>query len=37
MKFKGKNNIFLKSAKILFDLALKENDKGIHFPVWGTC
>ncbi|KAM4687954.1 gamma-glutamyl hydrolase [Discoglossus pictus] len=24
-------------AKILYDLAIKSNDKGDYFPIWGTC
>lgn len=28
---------FAKVAKIFFDLALKANDAGDFFPIWGTC
>ncbi|XP_068450637.1 zgc:171566 [Clinocottus analis] len=26
-----------RAAKILYDLALKANDAGDYFPIWGTC
>ncbi|XP_063307433.1 gamma-glutamyl hydrolase-like [Pelobates fuscus] len=28
---------FAKAAKIFYDLALKANDNGDYFPIWGTC
>ncbi|XP_072290026.1 gamma-glutamyl hydrolase [Eucyclogobius newberryi] len=28
---------FARVAKIFFNLALKANDAGDHFPIWGTC
>lgn len=26
-----------RATKVLFDLAVKANQKGTHFPIWGTC
>lgn len=34
MTFNGKN-VFLHSAKYLFELALEANKSGRYFPVWG--
>uniref|UniRef100_A0A8C9XKR7 folate gamma-glutamyl hydrolase n=1 Tax=Sander lucioperca TaxID=283035 RepID=A0A8C9XKR7_SANLU len=28
---------FSQAAKIFYDLALKANDAGDYFPIWGTC
>ncbi|XP_063307434.1 gamma-glutamyl hydrolase-like [Pelobates fuscus] len=28
---------YAKAAKIFYDLALKANDNGDYFPIWGTC
>ncbi|XP_053323205.1 gamma-glutamyl hydrolase [Spea bombifrons] len=28
---------YAKVAKIFYDLALKANDNGDYFPIWGTC
>ncbi|OWF39743.1 Gamma-glutamyl hydrolase [Mizuhopecten yessoensis] len=28
---------FAKAAKLLYNMALKANDKGDYFPLWGTC
>ena len=28
---------FYKNAKLLWDLAIEANDKGVYFPIWGTC
>jgi gamma-glutamyl hydrolase len=28
---------FARSGKLLLELAIKENDEGGYFPVWGTC
>ena len=28
---------FFTNAKIFYDLAIKANQKGDHFPIWGTC
>jgi len=33
----AENSSYVKTAKFLLDLALKENDKDVYFPVWGTC
>ena len=31
------NSTFFQSALFLWNLALEENDRGVHFPIWGTC
>ncbi|XP_067673159.1 gamma-glutamyl hydrolase A-like [Haliotis asinina] len=28
---------YAKAARILYDMAVKANDAGDHFPLWGTC
>ncbi len=28
---------FAKAAKIILKIAMEMNDKGIYFPIWGTC
>ncbi|XP_060064224.1 gamma-glutamyl hydrolase-like [Ylistrum balloti] len=28
---------FTKAAKLLYNMALKANDQGDYFPLWGTC
>lgn len=28
---------YYKNAELIFKLAKEENDKGNHFPIWGTC
>lgn len=28
---------FMRNAGYLLNKALEANDKGIYFPVWGTC
>ncbi|XP_034088675.1 gamma-glutamyl hydrolase-like, partial [Gymnodraco acuticeps] len=28
---------YSRAAKIFYDLALKANDAGDYFPIWGTC
>ncbi|XP_074505556.1 gamma-glutamyl hydrolase isoform X2 [Sebastes fasciatus] len=30
-------SLFSRAAKIFYNLALKANDAGDYFPVWGTC
>lgn len=30
-------SMFSRAAKIFYDLALKANDAGDYFPLWGTC
>lgn len=30
-------NVYTKNAKLLIDLAIKENNKGNVFPIWGGC
>lgn len=32
-----KNSEFARVSKLFYDLALKANDKGDYFPIWGTC
>lgn len=32
-----RKNLFTENAKYLFDLAIKTNNEGVYFPVWGTC
>lgn len=27
----------MKSSKYIFEIAKKLNEKGQHFPLWGTC
>ncbi|KAK8757494.1 hypothetical protein V5799_004876 [Amblyomma americanum] len=31
------NSSYGRAASILYDLAMKANRKGTHFPLWGTC
>uniref|UniRef100_A0A8C6USS6 folate gamma-glutamyl hydrolase n=1 Tax=Neogobius melanostomus TaxID=47308 RepID=A0A8C6USS6_9GOBI len=31
------NSLFTRAAKIFYKLALKANDAGDYFPLWGTC
>jgi len=31
------NSGYLRTAKIIYDLALQANDSGDTFPLWGTC
>lgn len=31
------NTTYFKTAKYLFDRAIKANDNGDYFPIWGTC
>jgi len=33
----AENSSYVKTAQFLLDLAIKENDNGVYFPVWGTC
>ncbi|XP_048248244.1 gamma-glutamyl hydrolase A-like [Haliotis rufescens] len=28
---------YAKAARIIYDMAVKANDAGDHFPLWGTC
>ncbi|XP_074655557.1 gamma-glutamyl hydrolase-like [Tubulanus polymorphus] len=31
------NSTYFRSARVLLKLAIKENDRGVYFPVWGVC
>ncbi|PRP84466.1 hypothetical protein PROFUN_08051 [Planoprotostelium fungivorum] len=33
----SENATYVETARYLLQLALEENDRGVHFPVWGTC
>jgi gamma-glutamyl hydrolase len=28
---------YMQSAILIMNFAMKENDEGRHFPIWGTC
>jgi len=30
-------NLYTKNAAFMIDLAMKANDRGDYFPIWGTC
>jgi gamma-glutamyl hydrolase len=35
--FAGTQKTYYKACKTLLEMAIKENDRGYYFPVWGCC